>query len=102
MWESLSRAKLPANRSRPAARNTGSRKKLDIGLGDGREEKAEGPLPAIDRTPKLFIGGKQVRPDQGYSRRILGPDGALVGEVPEGNRKDFRNAVDAAHTACDS
>src|SRR5262249_24074136 len=36
-------------------------------------------VPLIDRTPKLFIGGKQVRPDQGYSRRILAPNGQLVG-----------------------
>ena len=57
------------------------------------------PLPAIDRTPKLFIGGKQVRPDQGYTRRILAPDGRFVGEVGEGNRKDLRDAVEAAHAA---
>jgi aldehyde dehydrogenase (NAD+) len=57
------------------------------------------PIPPIDRTSKLFIGGKQVRPDQGYSRRIVGPDGRLVGEVGEGNRKDIRNAVEAAHAA---
>jgi aldehyde dehydrogenase (NAD+) len=56
-------------------------------------------LPEIDRTPKLFIGGKQTRPDSGYSRRILGPDGEIVGEVGEGNRKDLRNAVEAAHAA---
>src|SRR5258708_8750628 len=57
------------------------------------------PLPAIDRTPKLFIGGKQVRPDQGYSRQIRSPAGALVGEVGDGNRKDIRNAVEAAQAA---
>src|SRR5262249_49916810 len=57
------------------------------------------PLPQIDRTPKLFIGGKQARPDQGYSRRIYSPSGELVGESPEGNRKDLRNAVEAAHKA---
>ncbi len=56
-------------------------------------------LPPIDRTPKLFIGGKQVRPDQGYARPVRGPDGGLVGEVGEGNRKDVRNAVEAAHAA---
>jgi aldehyde dehydrogenase (NAD+) len=56
-------------------------------------------LPSIDRTPKLFIGGKQTRPDQGYSRRILSPSGELVGESPEGNRKDIRNAVEAAQKA---
>jgi len=57
------------------------------------------PLPAIDRTPKLFIGGKQVRPDQGYSRAVRGSDGRLLGEVGEGNRKDVRDAVEAAHAA---
>ena len=56
-------------------------------------------VPPIDRTPKLFIGGKQARPDSGYSRRILSPNGNVVGEVGEGNRKDIRNAVEAAHAA---
>jgi aldehyde dehydrogenase (NAD+) len=56
-------------------------------------------LPPIDRTYKLFIGGKQVRPDQGYSRKIVGPDGRVLGEVAEANRKDVRNAVEAAHAA---
>jgi len=58
-------------------------------------------LPAIDSTPKLFIGGKQVRPDQGYSRQIRSPAGALVGEVGDGNRKDIRNAVEAAQAAAE-
>ena len=56
-------------------------------------------LPPIDRTYKLFIGGAQVRPDQGYSRKILSPSGTLLAEVAEGNRKDIRNAVEAAHAA---
>jgi aldehyde dehydrogenase (NAD+) len=56
-------------------------------------------LPPIDRTYKLFIGGKQARPDQGYSRKIVGPNGRVLGEVAEGNRKDVRNAVEAAHAA---
>ncbi|HTY05832.1 MAG TPA: aldehyde dehydrogenase family protein [Gemmatimonadales bacterium] len=56
-------------------------------------------LPPIDRTPKLFIGGKQVRPDQGYSRKVAGPGGEVVGEVGDGNRKDIRDAVEAAHRA---
>ncbi len=53
----------------------------------------------IDRTAKLYIGGAQVRPDGAYTRQIFGPDQSLVGEVPEGNRKDIRNAVEAAHKA---
>ncbi|HEX4681295.1 MAG TPA: aldehyde dehydrogenase family protein [Gemmatimonadaceae bacterium] len=60
---------------------------------------AEDGMPAIDRTPKLFIGGKQARPDSGYSRRVHSPSGSLVGEAPEGNRKDVRNAVEAAQAA---
>ena len=54
-------------------------------------------MPPIDRTPKLFIGGKQLRSDSGYSRRVVAPSGRVVGEVGEGNRKDVRNAVEAAH-----
>jgi aldehyde dehydrogenase (NAD+) len=56
-------------------------------------------FPSIDRTPKMFIGGKQVRPDSGYSRDVYDPDGHVVGQVGEGNRKDIRNAVEAAHAA---
>ncbi|MDH5234180.1 MAG: aldehyde dehydrogenase family protein, partial [Gemmatimonadota bacterium] len=56
-------------------------------------------LPSVDRTPKLFIGGKQARPDAGYSRVITGHRGQRVGEVGEGNRKDIRNAVEAAQAA---
>jgi aldehyde dehydrogenase (NAD+) len=56
-------------------------------------------LPPIDRTAKLFIGGKQARPDSGYSRKVVGPDGRILGEVGEGNRKDLRNAVEAARAA---
>src|SRR4029453_6391130 len=80
--------------------------------------------PALDRTAKLFVGGKQARPDGNYSpaivspprRRLVGgakragpdgnysrvivsPAGKLIGEVGEGNRKDIRNAVAAARGA---
>lgn len=49
--------------------------------------------PAIDRTHKLFIGGKQVRPDGGYTMKTK------FGEVAVGNRKDIRNAVEASDAA---
>jgi aldehyde dehydrogenase (NAD+) len=55
--------------------------------------------PAIDRTVKLYIGGKQARPDSGYSMEVRAADGRLLGEAPLGNRKDIRNAVEAAHKA---
>jgi aldehyde dehydrogenase (NAD+) len=98
MWEYVKRARA-STQTRPVTRSTGSRKKLDMPLTESAELRAATAMPPIDRTPKLFIGGKQSRPDQGYTRRIMGPDQVLVGEVPEGNRKDIRNAVEAAHTA---
>jgi aldehyde dehydrogenase (NAD+) len=54
-------------------------------------------LPEIDRTTKMYIGGKQSRPDGGYSMVINSANGTYVGEVSKGNRKDIRNAVEAAH-----
>ncbi len=53
----------------------------------------------VDRTAKMYIGGKQARPDGGYSRLVAVPNGTVVGEVGEGNRKDIRNAVEAARKA---
>jgi aldehyde dehydrogenase (NAD+) len=53
----------------------------------------------IDHTAKMYIGGKQVRPDSGNSIQVLAADGRCVGLVGEGNRKDIRNAVEAAHKA---
>ncbi len=67
--------------------------------GAGSEKLAESSVPAIDRTVKLYIGGKQARPDSGYSMEVRGPDGRLLGEAPLGNRKDIRNAVEAARKA---
>jgi aldehyde dehydrogenase (NAD+) len=55
--------------------------------------------PSIDRTVKLYIGGKQARPDSGYSVEVRGLNGELLGESPLGNRKDIRNAVEAARKA---
>jgi aldehyde dehydrogenase (NAD+) len=64
--------------------------------------KSANPLDdagGVDQTAKMYIGGKQARPDSGYSRPVHGPNGALVGEVGDGNRKDIRNAVEAARAA---
>ena len=54
---------------------------------------------SLDRTAKLYIGGKQTRPDSGYSLNVVNADGSLAGEIGHGNRKDIRNAVEAAHKA---
>ena len=61
---------------------------------------AAGDSPfAVDRTAKLYIGGKQARPDGAYSRAIHGADGSFLADIGEGSRKDIRNAVEAAHKA---
>ncbi|MFZ5923016.1 MAG: aldehyde dehydrogenase family protein [Chloroflexota bacterium] len=64
-----------------------------VGRANGRD------LPRVDRTPKMYIGGKQVRPDGAYTLTVLGAKGKIVGQVGDGNRKDIRNAVEAAHAA---
>jgi len=56
-------------------------------------------VPAIDRTAKMFIAGKQARPDGGLSLPVYGPNKNLIAEVGAGNRKDIRNAVEAARAA---
>ncbi|MEJ2758180.1 MAG: aldehyde dehydrogenase family protein, partial [Anaerolineales bacterium] len=56
-------------------------------------------LARVDRTPKMYIGGRQVRPDGHYTRAVVSPEGKLVGQVGDGNRKDIRDAVEAAHAA---
>jgi aldehyde dehydrogenase (NAD+) len=57
-----------------------------------------GATGGIDRTAKLYIGGKQARPDSGYSFAVA-PRGKALGLAGLGNRKDIRNAVEAAHAA---
>ena len=70
------------------------------GKGSTPEALATGPADTIksgeiDRTAKLYIGGKQARPDSGYSYQVKGGK-AVVGLAGLGNRKDIRNAVEAA------
>ncbi len=63
-----------------------------------RYDGTSGPSDAVDRTAKMYVGGKQVRPDGGYTQPVFGPKGQ-VGEVGIANRKDVRNAVEAARSA---
>jgi aldehyde dehydrogenase (NAD+) len=81
-------AQAPTLRSAPVA--------IDLPFEEYEDEIAG---PPIDRTVKLYIGGKQARPDSGYSVEVRGADGRLLGEAPLGNRKDIRNAVEAARKA---
>lgn len=55
-----------------------------------------GGTPTIDRTAKLYIGGKQKRADNDSSLIVTSHDGTEVGAVASGKYKDIRNAVEAA------
>jgi aldehyde dehydrogenase (NAD+) len=72
---------------------------MPLAIDQPPEQPADFTAPPIDRTVKLYIGGKQARPDSGYSIEVRGADGRLLGEAPLGNRKDIRNAVEAARKA---
>jgi len=73
--------------------------RLSVSAAPVGREMEEPSTSVIDRTVKLYIGGKQARPDSGYSMEVRSPDGRLLGEAPLGNRKDIRNAVEAARKA---
>jgi aldehyde dehydrogenase (NAD+) len=88
MYEYLTALSEDARPSAPVAIEQGVIKALDAGS----------PF-AVDRTAKMYIGGKQTRPDGAYSRAITGANGAFLADVGEGSRKDIRNAVEAAHKA---
>ena len=83
-WGKVAEAALPA--ALPAAATGGS------GHGGAL-------VPPVDRTAKLYVGGKQARPDGSYCIPITTPQGAFIDVVGDGNRKDVRNAVEAATKA---
>ncbi len=85
----------PPDRADPAGANDHS-PHIPDGAGPIRSNDHS---PPIDRTPKLYIAGKQARPDSGYALPVHDDKGRVIGEVGRGNRKDIRNAVEAAHAA---
>jgi aldehyde dehydrogenase (NAD+) len=86
--------------AKPASKAEGAEKRSAIlsalpGQGAAPGDSSVG----IDRTAKLYVGGKQARPDSGYSYTVVNGEGAAVGLAGLGNRKDIRNAVEAAEKA---
>ena len=53
----------------------------------------------IKKTYKLFIGGKFPRSESGRVIEVRGKDGALLANMSQASRKDFREAVVAARKA---
>ncbi len=54
---------------------------------------------SINKTYKLYIGGKFPRTESGRYYELRGKKGELLANVSRGSRKDFRNAVVAARGA---
>jgi len=86
-WEGLMAYTKPAKAARPLKPVTA------VAAPDAPEASG------LDRTAKLYIGGKQARPDGGYSRAVWSSKGRLLGHAGLANRKDVRNAVEAAQGA---
>ena len=55
----------------------------------------------VDHTYKVYYGGAQKRPDGSYSRPVFSSTdpSSIIAYVSDSNRKDVRNAVEAAHKA---
>ena len=87
-WEGMAAYTRPRGKTKPLAR---------IMPFEGRTGDAA--TDGLDQTPKLYIGGKQARPDGGYSRTVFARSGRGLGQVPVASRKDIRNAVEAARGA---
>ena len=85
-WEGLQAYSKPATAIAPPA---------SIAAFSGQGTTGE----TVDRTAKLYIGGKQTRPDSGYSQAVFGAKGPLLGHAPMASRKDIRNAIQA-QAAC--
>jgi len=74
-------------------------KEVDVKPKALKASKAASGMPSIDQTAKMYIGGKQARPDSGNSITVVNAKGEAAGLVGEGSRKDIRNAVEAAFGA---
>ncbi len=76
--------------------------KLPLPLSKSKRGKKSSKVQSsnsIDRTPKLYIGGKQKRPDSGYSFSSYDAYNNFICDVPNANRKDVRDTVEVASKA---
>ena len=85
LWEYVTPSGKGGARDRPYGPKTSDQSGLLDPAEAGPSTSAgtdRGKTPAIDRTTKLYVGGKQVRADGDYSLLVLGKDGTIIGEVP--------------------
>ncbi|CAB3798655.1 aldehyde dehydrogenase family protein [Pararobbsia alpina] len=102
--QTRAKVSVPAGGDETSSTSQAGHVAIDVAQGDGEGDlslatRNVGTPLFIDRTAKLFIGGKQTRPDGGNSTVVLSPAGERLGEVGDGNRKDIRDAVAAARGA---
>ena len=104
-WRESSDGETSSQGSDPAASGAGSATERS---GRVLAQAMEGGSPAladpaagaeIDRTLKHYIGGKQCRPDGGRSYPVTDSRGRIAAWAASGNRKDIRDAVEAAFLA---
>jgi aldehyde dehydrogenase (NAD+) len=95
--EGLAEYLAPVKRAGKAAAK--ERRPATLSALPGQDAAAYDGAAAIDRTAKMYVGGKQARPDAGYSYAVVDNHGLAVGHAGLGNRKDIRNAVEAAGKA---
>lgn len=79
-----------------------SKHKNKTGFGDLNDENADansGTDIRVQKTHKLYIGGKFPRTESGRFYKLNDKKGQLIANICQGSRKDFRNAVVAARSA---
>jgi aldehyde dehydrogenase (NAD+) len=72
---------------------------FDMHLGPAAPSVRNSKAGLINRALKLYIGGSQVRPEDGYSFAVKNAEGRVALVAGLGNRKDIRNAVESAQNA---
>ncbi len=73
-------------------------RKNSLAISKNTKHIKKNSLSLIDETKKMYIGGNQVRGDSGHSLKILDQNNREIASIGRGNRKDIRNAVEAANS----
>ncbi len=84
----------------PIKKTASKKKSAKTKSGKQSHQSSASLFSGIDQTAKLYINGKQVRADGGDTILVKSANGEDCGRVGDGNRKDIRNAVEAAYKAC--
>ncbi|KAG9394583.1 Aldehyde dehydrogenase family [Carpediemonas membranifera] len=70
-----------------------------FGIIDENDVPFGNPALVVDKTPKLYIAGKQVAASSNYVYQCRTPTGEVIGQIAESTSGDVAKAIDAAHKA---